>query len=146
MKNLANCNGVEFLTQTNKIRHAVEGWLKETGILEIRKTSPKYLEIKDDMSDEKKSEVLQENERRKKEQAKKNLSAMLDAALEKDAEKTFEVLAMMCFLEPKEAKETVKASELLLNFAEMIADEGVIGFFSLLKQSGLVDFFAESVE
>jgi len=139
MKNLANCNGIEFLKQTNKIRHAVEGWLKETGILKIRSTEPKYLEIREDMTDDEKSAVIEENKKLKADQARKNLSSMLDVALDANAEKTFEVLAMMCFLTPEESK-TVKASELLLNFAEMIADEGVLGFFSLLRQSELLDF------
>lgn len=140
MKNLANCNGVEFLTQTNKIRHAIEGWLKDTGVLKIRQNDCKYVEITEDMTDEQKEAAMSENTKRHNEQARKNLSEMLDAALEANAEKTFEVLAMMCFLTPEEAKD-VKASELMLNFAEMIADEGVIGFFSLLKKSGLLDFF-----
>lgn len=142
MKNLANCNGIEFLTQTNKIRHAIEAWLKETGVLKIRQQDCKYVEITEEMTDEEKQKALEENEKRHKEQARKNLSAMLDAALETNAEKTFKILSMMCFLSDEEAK-TVKASELLLNFAEMIADEGVLGFFSLLKTSGLLDFLGQ---
>lgn len=139
MKNLANCNGVEFLTQTNKIRHAVEAWLKETGVLKIRQNDCKYLEITEDMTDEEKEKALAENQKRHAEQARKNLSAMLDAALEANAEKTFDILAMMCFLTKEESK-TVKASLLLKEFAEMIVDKGVLGFFSLLRESGLLDF------
>ena len=40
MKNLANCNVREFLTQTNKIRKSVSNWLSLTQILEIRKNNP----------------------------------------------------------------------------------------------------------
>ena len=40
MKHLANCDPVEFLVQTNKIRKAVSKWLTLTKVLEIRKTLP----------------------------------------------------------------------------------------------------------
>lgn len=40
MKTLANCTPVEFLRQTNKIRHAVEGLLLDSGVQEIRKRMP----------------------------------------------------------------------------------------------------------
>ena len=41
MKTLANCNPVEFLKQTNKIRHAVSHLLQDSGVMEIRKHLPK---------------------------------------------------------------------------------------------------------
>ena len=40
MKTLANCNPVEFLVQTNKIRKAVWDWLSLTQVMEIRKNLP----------------------------------------------------------------------------------------------------------
>ena len=74
MKNLANCTPVEFLRQTNKIRHSVEGWLKETGILEVRKNKPILIEITDTMSDEEKQKAETENKKRYEAQAKKNIT------------------------------------------------------------------------
>lgn len=138
MKNLSNCTSVEFLVQCNKIRKQVATWLADTKVLEIRKRTCPLLPITDEMNDEKKAAIEAENEKRRREQAKKNISAMLDAALEENAEKTFELLALMCFLEPEEAKDT-KPFALLNCFAEMINDEDVMGFFSSLMKSGLTD-------
>ena len=88
MKNLANCTPVEFLRQTNKIRHSVEGWLKETGIMEVRKNKPTLIEITDNMSETEKADAETENKKRLEAQAKKNISDMLDKALDKNAEKS----------------------------------------------------------
>lgn len=137
MKNLANCTSIEFLVQCNKIRKQVETWLTDTKILEIRKNMCPLLPVADDMSAEKKAAIEEENEKRRQKQAKKNISDMLDAALEENAEKTFELLALMCFMTPDEAK-TTKPFVLLNCFAEMLNDEDVVGFFSSLMKSGLI--------
>lgn len=137
MKNLANCTSIEFLVQCNKIRKQVETWLKDTKVLEIRKNMCPLLPVTDDMSAEKKAAIEEENDKRRQKQAKKNISDMLDAALEENAEKTFELLALMCFLTPEEAK-TTKPFVLLNCFAEMLNDEDVVGFFSSLMKSGLI--------
>ena len=142
MKNLANCTPVEFLRQTNKIRHSVEGWLKETGILEVRKNKPILIEITDTMSDEEKQKAETENKKRYEAQAKKNISDMLDKALDVNAEKTIEVLAMMCFIDPKDANE-VKPTVYLKNVAEILEDKEVIDFFTSLmrlEQTNILDF------
>lgn len=142
MKNLANCTPVEFLRQTNKIRHSVESWLKETNILEIRKNKPQLIEITDSMSDEEKAKAEKENTERMRKQVKKNISDMLDKALDENAEKTVEVLAMMCFIEPNMAN-TVKPTEYLKNAGEILADKDVIDFFTSLmrlEQTNILDF------
>ena len=142
MKNLANCTPVEFLRQTNKIRHSVEGWLKETGILEIRKNKPTLIEITDSMSDEEKQKAETENKERLAAQAKKNISDMLDKALDTNAEKTIQILAMMCFIDAKDANQ-VKPTTYLKNVAEILEDEDVIDFFiSLMRlgQTNILDF------
>lgn len=142
MKNLANCTPVEFLKQTNKIRHSVEGWLKDTGVLEIRKNKPQLIEITDSMSDEEKAKAEQENKERMTAQVKKNISDMLDKAFETNADKTIEVLALLCFIEPKDAN-NVKPTVYLKNASEILSDKDVIDFFiSLmrLEQSNILDF------
>lgn len=142
MKNLANCTPVEFLRQTNKIRHSVEGWLKETGILEVRKNKPTLIEITDTMSDEEKQKAETENKKRLEAQAKKNISDMLDKALDTNAERTIEVLAMMCFIDPKDANE-VKPTVYLKNVAEILEDKEVMDFFTSLMrldQTNILDF------
>lgn len=142
MKNLANCTPVEFLRQTNKIRHSVEGWLKDTGVLEIRKNKPQLIEITDSMSDEEKAKAEQENKERMTAQVKKNISDMLDKAFETNADKTVEVLALLCFIEPKDAN-SVKPTVYLKNASEILSDKDVIDFFiSLmrLEQTNILDF------
>ena len=129
-KNMANCNGVEFLRQGNRIRHEVEGWLKETKVLEIRKRRPQGMENMD-ISD--RSKLTPEQNKALREQNKKNISDMLDACLETHAEETLRVLALMCFIEPEDA-DSVPVTMLLANFAEMLGDEGVMNFFTSLTK------------
>ena len=142
MKNLANCTPVEFLRQTNKIRHSVESWIKDTKILEIRNNKPKLIEITDSMDEAQRKEAEEENTKRMHAQVKKNISDMLDNALETNADKTVEVLALMCFIDPKDAN-TVKPTEYLKNAGEILADKDVIDFFTSLMrldQMNILDF------
>lgn len=142
MKNLANCTPVEFLRQTNKIRHSVEGWLKETGILEVRKNKPSLIQITDTMSDEEKQKAETDNRQRLEAQVKKNISEMLDRALDANAEKTVEVIAMMCFVEPQDAN-NVKPTVYLKNLGEILEDKDVMDFFTSLMrldQRNILDF------
>ncbi len=141
MKHLANCDAVDFLRQTNKIRKSVEGWLKATKIMDIRKNMPKLDPITDDMDEAQKAKITEKNRVKTKEQIKKNMSAILDAALDENAEKTLEVLALMCFVEPQDAN-SHKATEYIKAFGEMIADEDVLDFFTSLmrlEQKGILD-------
>ena len=129
MKNLANCNVREFLTQTNKIRKSVVNWLSLTQVLEIRKNMPA---IPEGISEEERKKIIEE-------QAKKNLFDMLDSILDKYPEETAEMLGLMCFIEPKDLNKH-KMTELFSSFTEMINCEEVIGFFtslvSLAKKAG----------
>ena len=141
MKNLANCSPIEFLRQTNKIRHSVEKWLKDTKILEIRKNKPKLIEIKNDMTAEEKEKANAENIKRINKQAKENISKMLDLALDTHAEETLEVLALMCFVEPDKIND-YKPTVYLNEFAQMIADEDVINFFTSLMRLEQIGIFS----
>lgn len=141
MKHLANCDAVDFLRQTNKIRKSVEGWLKATKVLDIRKKMPKVEAITPDMDEAEKAKITEKNRIKTREQVNKNLSEMLDAALDENAEKTLELLALLCFVEPEDANKH-KATEYLKAFGEMIADEDVLDFFTSLmrlEQRGIFD-------
>ena len=118
MKNLANCKPSEFLTQTNKIRKSVAKWLTATEIHEIRKRLPKY---DDKMTADERIKV-------RNEQMRANLSAILDAVMEEHPTETLEVMALMCFVEPKEVDD-YPMSAYLQSFSELIADESVLSFF-----------------
>lgn len=125
MKNLANCKPSEFLVQTNKIRKSVAKWLTETEILEIRKRVPKYTE---GMDKEERAEV-------RKEQMRKNLSAIFDAVLEDHPAETLEIIALACFVEPEHVDDH-PMSLYLQNIGEIIADESVLSFFTSLASLG----------
>ena len=144
-KNLANCTNVEFLVQTNRIRKQVAEWLKLTDVMKIRKHTATLIDITDDMTPEEKAKAEAENAERIEKQVKKNLSDMLDAALEKNAEKTVELLGLMCFLTPEETKEA-KPFYLINNFFEMFNDQEVLGFFSSLMKSELTSLLLSAAQ
>lgn len=114
MKTIANCNPIEFLQQTNKIRHAVSKYFEDTEILEIRKRKP--------------TEGVTVAE-----QAKKNLDDMLDTALDKYPRETAEVLGLMCFIEPTDI-EKYTAAELLTPALELLNSKAVVNFFISLAR------------
>lgn len=147
MKTLANCNAVDFLTQTNKIRKAVAKWLTDTDILNIRKNVPempklKPLEYPKDVSDDEKEKLFEEyqkerekvlegHEKAKREQVKKNLMEMLDKALDEFPMETLEILGMVCFVD-KEDLEKTKGIDLLNGAMDAFADDEVVRFFTSL--------------
>lgn len=128
MKTLANCDPIEFLTQTNKIRKSVANWLSVTKILEIRKNMP---EIPADATPEQRKEATSK-------QVKLNLSAMLDSILEEHPEETAELLGLLCFVEPDDLKNH-KMTEFMGAFNELINSPEVISFFTSLVQLGLTN-------
>ena len=132
MKNLANCKPSEFLKQTNKIRKSVEKWLTVTDIMNIRKRMPEQMpEMNKGMSMDEGKDVLEKRQEMMAEQSRRNLSAMLDAMLEEHPDETLEILALCCFVEPENVDDHT-VSEYLLSINELLADEAVRDFFSLL--------------
>lgn len=121
MKNLANCKPSEFLAQTNKIRKAVSKWLTVTDIMNIRKRVP---ELPEEISDEDRKEALTQ-------QAKDNLSAMLDAILDEHPAETLELIALLCFVEPEDVDEHAPG-EYITAINELLNDEATIAFFTSL--------------
>ena len=125
MKNLANCKPSEFLQQTNRIRKSVSKWLADTDILNIRTNGP---DVKDDATDEEKRKAL-------KEQAKENSRLILDAILDEHPDETLELLALLCFVEPKEA-DNHSTTEYIESFNELINNKAVTDFFMSLIRLG----------
>ena len=118
MKNLANCDPIEFLIQTNKIRKSVEKWLTATDIHNIRKRLPKY---DDKMDSEERAKI-------RNAQMRENLNAIFDACFEEHPVETAEVIALACFVDPKDVR-NYKGSEFLGAVGEMMANEDVQSFF-----------------
>ena len=128
MKTLASCTPREFLTQTVKIRRAVEKWLKDTDIINIRKNMPK---LDEDMTADMRREAMEK-------QARENLGKIYDAMAETHPDETLELLALMCFIDPKDV-DAHPMREYLAAFNELIEDKAVIGFFiSLLRLGKMV--------
>lgn len=146
-KNLANCNAVELLMQTNKIRKAVEKWLADTNILDIRKNLPQRPKIKplqypDGISEEEKEKMFEEYESEKqklleghqkvaREQVKKNLTNSLDSALDQYPMETLEILGLICFID-KEDLDKVNGAKLLRVATDTLTNDEVIRFFTSL--------------
>lgn len=124
MKNLANCKPSEFLKQTNRLRKSVQKWLTDTDIINIRKRLPEGL---DNITDP------EEHKRLMGEQARKNLSAILDAAMEDHPDETLELLALMCFVEPENVDDYT-ITDYMTSLNELLNSQAVIGFFTSLTQ------------
>ena len=133
-KNLANCTPKEFLLQTNKVRKSAERWLKVTDIMNIRKNVPQLV-IPDDATAEETAEIMDKHREELKRAARQNISDMLDSIMEKHPDETLEILALMCFVEPKDVNK-YKITEYLRNVTEIINDEAVLSFFTSLTRLG----------
>lgn len=132
MKNLANCTPSEFLKQTNRIRKSVERWLKATDIMNIRKRMPKGMpELTADLSEDEAQAVKAKRDEMLAEQVRLNVSAILDALLDEHPEETLEVLALCCFVEPENVDD-FPVSAYLRTVTELLQDENVMDFFTLL--------------
>lgn len=130
-KNLTNCTPTEFLQQTNRIRKSVEKWLKVTDIANIRKETPTLIEIPEGATEEEKIEIREKNKALAAEQAKANISRILDAAMEEHAKETLEILALAAFVDPKNVND-YPMSFYFKTFAAIISDEDTMSFFGLL--------------
>lgn len=141
MKTLANCKPSEFMVQTNKIRKASEKWLTETDIMNIRKRLPQGMpEIQSDMSKDEQRKVLDKRNEMMAEQAKSNLSAILDSVMEQHPDETLEMLALCCFIDPAEVDDH-PMSEYLNAVMDMMEDDTVVRFFMLLMRLGQKNIF-----
>lgn len=125
MKNLANCTPSEFLKQTNRIRKSVEKWLTLTDIKNIRERKPS---LPDGLSDEEKKEAMQK-------QAKENFSAILDSVMDDHPDETLEILALACFVEPKDVDKH-PMEEYLEAISDLLNNKAVLDFFVSLMQLG----------
>lgn len=136
MKTLANCKPTEFLKQTNRIKKSVEKWLTDTDILNIRKATVEPAKILPDMGKEEKKAAFEDFRARREAKVRENLSKILDAVLDEHPDETLEVLALVCFVEPEDV-DNHTMSDYLAAITEMLADESVMGFFTLLARLGL---------
>lgn len=125
LKNLATCKPSEFLKQTNRVRKTAEKWLKDTDVLSIRRNQPVF------------PEGATEDDKRRltEEQVSKNLSKMLDAILESSSQETLDLMALLCFVEPKDVDKH-EMSEYIESITALISNKAVLGFFTSLVRLG----------
>lgn len=135
MKTLANCKPSEFLKQTSKIRKAVSAWMTATDIANIRARLPEKEPVPENATKEEKVAIILRNTEKLKKQRIENLNAILDAMLDEHPDETLEVLALCCFIEPKDA-DNYPVGDYLTAVSQLISDEAVIGFFISLAQLG----------
>jgi hypothetical protein len=128
MKTLANCTLKEFLQQTNKIRHKAAEFYNVIGIADIRKTMPTLTG----------KETPEEAEKKRIEQGKKNISAIIDKCIDANIDATIEIIGLMCFKTPEEA-ENIDAMEFIDVVFDVIGSERVMNFFTKMVKSGLID-------
>jgi hypothetical protein len=131
MKTIANCNPVEFLRQTNKIRHQAGDLLTKCKIAEIRKHVPEF--TGDETAEEKKAKI--------EAQAKINMNDMLDALMDENAEKTAEFLGLMCFVEPEDIA-NYTGVDFVTPAAEILANKNVMDFLLSLVKLGQTNMVA----
>lgn len=135
MKTLANCKPSEFLRQTNRIKKAVEKYVKDINLQGIRAKMPELKTIPIEASTDERAAIIKENNKRLKEQSMKNLSEILDAAMDKFPEETLEILALVCFVEPEHVDDH-SVAEYLSALAEIMNDEAVVNFFTSFLRWG----------
>lgn len=128
LKTLATCKPSEFLKQTSRIKKSVEKWLTDTDIIDIRKRMPALEEASLDATVEEKAAIYARNKKITQEQARKNISAMLDAILDEHPEETLEILALCCFVEPANVDDYA-VNVYLEAFNSLINDKAVLDFF-----------------
>lgn len=135
MKTLANCKPSEFLSQTYKIKKEVELWIKKCGIIEIRAKLPQIEPIPENASDVEKAAIASRNIERMRQKGMENFMEILDAALDKNAELTLRIIALLCFIEPENADD-YPVSDYLGCIGDILGDANVANFFISLVRLG----------
>lgn len=135
MKNLANCKPSEFFKQTLLIKRNVEKWLTSEDVAEIRKRVPDLEKVTDNMTPAEKGDILVRNEVKMKEQAMKNFMDILEVMLDKKYEETLAVLALCCFVDPKDVDDFT-IDEYLGAMADLFESPNVLRFFGSLARLG----------
>ena len=133
MKNLAKCTPSEFIEQTVRIKDSAKKWIDAIDIINIRQHKPIYKMVPANASAEERQAIINENAAMKRKQAYNNLSDLLDNMLVKHPTETLEVLALSCFVEPKDVNNHLM-EEYMDCIMDMLESKAVMRFFKLLAQ------------
>lgn len=131
MKNLAECTPSEFIAQTVKLKKVAAKWINEIDLQGIRNRQQEYKTCPEDASPEERAAIIRANAALEKKYALENASEIFDRAFEKYPDDTLKVLALSCFVEPKDVDKH-PISEYLGCLTKMMNSEEVLSFFGLL--------------
>ena len=131
IKTLANCKPTEFAKQTVLIRKQAKEWMDATDIINIFRSPVNYKTAPANATAEERAEIIKENAKIQQDTGMERLSQVFDAAMEKNPEKTLELLALCCFIEPD------KVDDYPISFyfdalASLINNPSVLRFFTSL--------------
>lgn len=134
MKTLNQMNETEFLRRCWLIADAVSDLLTKTQVMELRKVTPVLTG----------KETPEELEKKKNEQAKKNIKAMAKRLLFDNAEGTAKLLPLLYEpdVDADGNPETITPFKTLRVITSTIEDSDVIDFFISLLKLGLMDIDA----
>lgn len=132
-KTLVTCSPTEFLKQSVILKKKIKKWADDIGIEELRKLNPDYEKLKGDETVEEKYELIKKNDELRKKMQTNKLMEIFDNAFEKYPEQTLEILALVCFVDPKNVDD-YPINEYLNALNSMIRDEAVVTFFMSLVQ------------
>lgn len=135
VKTLANCKPSEFLAQTFMIAEYVSKWLDDLDIKGILKRKPIEKIVPLDASEEERKAIEAENADIRRKDVRDKIMDILKKAMVVHAKETIEILALCCFIEPKDA-ENYKPSYYMAAVTSLISDKDVIDFFVSLAQLG----------
>lgn len=133
MKNLANCTPKEFLVQTNKIRKAVSKWLTLTDIMNLREETPKFEPLPKGATPEEIDAHLKEYKKLVSESSRRSINNILDAVMDDHPDETIELLALVCFVDPKDVN-NYSITEYIQTINELLSNDVVIDFFTSLAR------------
>lgn len=125
----------QFARQASLIAKSLDRWLELTGIPDIRKTVAMPSEITEGMTAEEKRKAVEDYAKRRKDQAGKNLRAMMEAALVEHPDETMELMALICCVEPEDVDDH-PMKEYLSCMMKAFSDQMAMDFFTLLGQLG----------
>ena len=143
VKTLANCKPSEFLAQTFMIAEYVAKWLNDVDIRGIMGRQAQEEAVTPDASEEERKAIAERNAEVRREQVKQNIMDVLKAALVTHNRETLDILALCCFIEPKDA-ENYKPTYYMAAFTSLISDKDVIDFFASLAQLGQTNILEDA--
>jgi hypothetical protein len=143
VKTLANCTPTEFLAQTFSIAESATKWLNDIDVKGILGRKTVLTEFPQDASEEEKEAIRSENREAIRTQTRKNIMELLKAAMVTHGKETIEILALCCFIDPREA-ENYKPTYYMAAVTSLISDKDVIDFFVSLAHLGQMNIFEDA--